>query len=365
MTQFARDVSKFEANILMEIGNSPTKEDRLMHCLLTPLPVLMLSLGPCASLATSESGAAPASAEAMAPQGVIPFAPEDLEQAGRVTLSPAFTPDGNTIYFTQADCEKIWQCPQLLMRSDRTRDGWSKPVRVDLPQVARADWPSVSPDGRTLWFSWAPDRARHEGRNVNEDFDLFRLDLTIPGAVPQPVDDPDINRIRGGAIRKTRFVNNETAPVVTQSGDLYFWSERLDGAGLRDIYRARSDGAGGFERPELLPAPINDAGENDGSWVSPDGLLMLFTTSARGSTAPARLHVSVMREGSWSEPRELTGSLDSDFAAFAGRITPDGKTLVFTSDRPVRGRDAGLYQLWQTPVAEVPELVEALEEVRG
>lgn len=289
-----------------------------------------------------------------------PFFPFDLKQSGRVTLFPTFTPDGNTIYFAQADCDRIWNCPQLLMRSSRTPTGWSTPKIVDLPQVARTDWPSVSPDGRTLYFSWAPKRDRHEARDVYEDFDLFRLDLTSPKAVPEAIDDPDINRIRGGAIRKTRFVNNETSPIITNDGDLYFWSERLDGAGLRDIYIAKSDGSGGFQRPELLPEPINDDGENDGSWVSANGRLMLPTTSERGSSGPANLSFSVLEDGVWSTPRELGKAINSQYSDFAGRITPDGKFLVFTSDRPVDGGQPGLLQVWQVPVAELPELVSAV-----
>ncbi|MEO9826135.1 MAG: hypothetical protein ABJF50_17175 [Paracoccaceae bacterium] len=292
------------------------------------------------------------------------FAPEDLRQTGRITLSPAFSPDGNTIYFAQADCERIWNCPQLLMRSSRTDTGWSRPEAVELPQKSRVDWPSVSPDGRTLYFSWAAKRARHAGQNVYEDFDLFKLDLTDPKAVPEAIDEPDINRIRGGEIRKTRFVNNETAPVVTIAGDLYFWSERLDGAGLRDIYVARSDGSGGFLRPKILPAPINNDGENDGSWVSPDGRLMLLTTSPRGSQEPANLHVSTFEDGVWTTPRKLGQAVNSRHSDFAGRITPDGKTLVFTSDRPVNRGEAGLLQVWQVQISEVPILVDAINRVR-
>lgn len=298
-------------------------------------------------------------------KGASLFAPEDLRQTGRITLSPAFSPDGETIYFAQADCERIWNCPQLLMRSSRTETGWSRPEAVELPQEARVDWPSVSPDGRTLYFSWAPQRERHEGNDVYEDFDLFKLDLTDPQAVPEAIDEPDINRIRGGAIRKIRFVNNETAPVVTKAGDMYFWSERLDGAGLRDIYVARSDGSGGFVRPEILPAPINNDGENDGSWVSPDGRLMLLTTSPRGSQEPANLHVSTLEDGAWTTPQRLGDAVNSSYSEFAGRITPDGKSLIFTSDRPVNGGEAGLLQVWQVPIAEVPQLVDAINRLQS
>lgn len=320
---------------------------------------LLISLGIVDEAADSHPSPNEVSAK-----GATLFAPDDLRQSGRITLSPAFSPDGKTIYFAQADCERIWNCPQLLMTSSRTATGWTRPQLVELPQQARVDWPSLSPDGSTLYFSWATERERHAGNDVYEDFDLFRLDLTDANAVPEAIDEPDINRIRGGSIRKTRFVNNETAPVVTRDGDLYFWSERLDGAGLRDIYVARSNGSGGFLRPEILPAPINNDGENDGSWVSPDGRLMLLTTSQRGSQEPANLHVSTFENGAWSTPQMLGNAVNSRFSEFAGRITPDGKMLIFNSDRPVDGGEAGLLQVWQVPVAEVPELVAAIDRVR-
>lgn len=292
------------------------------------------------------------------------FAPDQLGQAGRVTLSPGFSPDGDTIYFAQADCERIWECPQLLMRSERTPDGWSKPERVPLPQEARVDWPSVSPDGKTLFFSWAPKRPDDAANEVYENFDLYRLDLSRSGAVPERLRGPDINRIRGGKIAKLRFVNNETAPVLTEDGELYFWSERLDGVGLRDIYRARSDGEGGFLAPEALPAPINDAGEN-ASWVSNDGKLMLTSKVAQGSAEPSDLYVAVKRGKVWSAPRKLGSVVNSPYAEFAARVTPDQKTLVFTSDRPARGDAAGLLQVWAVPVSALPVLQEALAEISG
>lgn len=288
------------------------------------------------------------------------FAPEALAQEGRITLSPGFAPDGRTLYFAQADCRQIWKCPQRLMRSRLGPGGWSKATSVALLAQGRVDWPSVSPDGQRLLFSWAVPRARHEGRNVYEDFDLYSLDLGDPAANPSPLDEPDINRIRGGAIRKTRFVNNETAPSLTEDGDLYFWTERLDGIGLRDVYLAEADGNGGYEKARPLPSPINSPGEDDGMWVRPDGRLMLMSYSDRGGEGSSDIFVSVKSGAQWSDPVALGAAVNSPHADFAGRVTPDGRYLVFTSNRPQRGEGAGLYQVWHLPVDRVPALTQAI-----
>ncbi|MDP4573931.1 hypothetical protein Q9K02_02105 [Qipengyuania sp. G39] len=287
------------------------------------------------------------------------FAPEALGQEGRATLSPGFSPDGRTIYFAQADCRLIPDCPQLLMRARRTPTGWSAAERVDLPKPGRVDYPSVTPDGERLLFSWSPSRPRHRGENVDNDFDLFSLDLTEPDAQPVPIDEPDINRIRGGKVRTLRFVNNETAPSLTTEGDLYFWTERTDGVGLRDVYVAKSDGAGGYRKAQPLPAPINSIGEDDGMWVRPDGRLMLMSYADRGGEGGSDVFVSVRLPSGWSDPEPLGPAVNSRHADFAARVTPDGEYIVFTSSRPQRGEAAGLYQIWYMPVAEVPVLQRA------
>jgi hypothetical protein len=278
------------------------------------------------------------------------LAPQALQQDGRVTLSPGFSPDGGTMYFAQSECAPIWECPQRLKRTRWTASGWSMPEPIALPGPGRSEAPSVSPDGRTLFFSWATQRARHRGRDVREDFDLNALDLTDPKAVPVPIDDTDINRIRGGAIKTTQFVNNETAPTLTKSGDLYFWTERLDGIGERDVYVARSNGRGGFQRPRPLPPPINSPARDDGAWVSSDGRTMLVTYVERGGEGGSDLFISVLRKGRWSKPVNLGPTVNSSFDEGGGRIAPDGRSIVFTSDRPTGVNGDRIYQIWTAPL---------------
>ncbi len=283
------------------------------------------------------------------------FAPAELEQDGRVTLTPAFSPDGKVIFFAQSECTPIWECPQRLKRSRRTPDGWSTPQLVDLPAEGRVDYPSVSPDGKTLLFSWAAARDRLPGAKIDSDFDIYTLDLTEPGALPRPIDEPDINRIRGGAVRTLRFVHNETAPQLTRNGDLYFWTERLDGPGERDIYVARAEG-GGFATPQPLPPPINSAQRDTLGWISPDGDIMLLTYNTRAGLGGDDLFVSWKRNGVWTAPVNLGAEVNSKHDDFSARLSADGDTLLFSSTRPFEGQSAGLIQVWAMPVAEVPTL---------
>lgn len=281
-----------------------------------------------------------------------PFLPEQLDVAGRFTLTPGFSPDGRVMFFAQTECQPIWECPQRLMRMERTNAGWSDPMPVPLPQAARVDYPSVTPDGRFLLFSWGGKRPDLPNLELNENFDLWRLDLSRADAVPELLIGDDLNRIRTGSVRTLRFVNNETAPILTEDGDLYFWSERLDGVGERDVYRARPDGEGSFQAPEPLPEPINSEGRDDGAWVSPDGQTMLITYADRGGCGGGDLFIAYRRDGEWIEPVNLGCDINSPYDELAATLIPGTRTLVFPSTRPLPGAPPETIALWS---AELPE----------
>ncbi len=292
------------------------------------------------------------SAEETPPPQPVLFLPSVLEPSGRFTLTPGFTPDGQTMFFSQTECLPIWDCPQQLKRIDRTPTGWTKPRLMPLPQAGRVDYPSVTPDGRYLLFSWAAVRDDYPHIGIDTNFDLWRLDLSKAGAVPELLQGPDLNRIRAGAVKTLRFVNNETAPILTEDGHLYFWGERLDGVGDRDIYMAPGDGNGGFEAPKPLPAPINSKSGDDGSWVSADGTLMLVTYDDRGGCGGNDLFISYKTEGSWSDPKNLGCNVNSAFDEGAGALIPGTQTLVFVSSRPFPDGEKGTPALWTADLAQ-------------
>ncbi len=282
------------------------------------------------------------------------FAPGAISIDGLLTLTPALTPDGNTAYFPQSDCADIGPCPQTLHISTRTSDGWTRARRVALPAEGRVDWPSVSPDGRYLYFSWSAQRSRYEGLDLIEDFDIFRLDLSERDAQPVALDSADINRPRAGAIRSRRYFHNSTSPVQTANGDLYFWSERIDAVGERDIFYAPSDGNGGWLIARPLPAPINSEGRDNHAWVSPAGGLMLISYPDRGGEGSEDIFVSRKIDGAWSTPQNLGKEINSRFADFAPKLSPDGSFIVFTSTRPYDDSSGEqTLQPWQVTTASL------------
>ncbi|MEM6900304.1 MAG: hypothetical protein AAF583_11085 [Pseudomonadota bacterium] len=276
----------------------------------------------------------------------VRFAPEAISINGQVTLSPAFSPDGQTAYFTRAECPQIWQCPQLLYRSDLSDGVWQPAELVPGLGDFRVDWPSVTPDGNALIFSWTAPRAEYAGLDIIENFDLYRLDLGDPDAKPIAIEGADINRPRAGQLKTLRAFHVQSAGTLTASGDLYFWDEREDAVGERDVFIARSNRNGGFEKAEPLQAPINSDGRDQLGWINPSGTVMLLSYPDRGGEGGDDIFISRKTNDVWSEPQSLGPIVNSGAYEGGARFTPDGQELVFTSNRAFGDRPEGLLQVW-------------------
>lgn len=279
------------------------------------------------------------------------FAPETISIDGQVTLSPAFTPDGKTAYFPRANCPLIWQCPQLLFQSDYIDGAWRTAKLVPGLGDFRVDWPSVSPDGEQLVFSWTAPQAKYADLDIIENFDLYTLQLGAADAEPAPISGADVNRPRSGRLKTLRAFHVQSAGTLTVDGDLYFWDEREDGIGERDVFVARSDGQGGFLDVEALPAPINSKGRDQLGWINPSGTVMLLAYPDRGGEGGDDIFISRRSGSVWSQPQPLGPLVNSPSYEGGARFTPDGTSLVFTSNRSFPGAPDGLLQVWQIPTA--------------
>jgi len=85
--------------------------------------------------------------------------------------------------------------------------------------------------------------------------------------------------------------------------------------------------------------------ESNGSF-SPDGNEYYFAKSNPYTTSPrwSLLCVTRFRDGKWSEPEVLPFS--GRYRDSSPRISPDGKTLFFTSSRPAPGKTARVFRIW-------------------
>jgi len=178
--------------------------------------------------------------------------------------------DGSWLVFTacnrrndgsQGSCDLYW--------SQQKNDAWTKPAPFS-NAINSTDWdaqPSISPDGKTLFFS----STRPGGQGGKDLWFTSRL----PGGkwtTPENLG-PGINT-RG----------EEQTPFLHPDGQtLYFTSDGLPGMGENDLYFVRKNEDGSWGVPQNLGYPINTKASEGTLMVSLDGKTAYFAAIRPGS----------------------------------------------------------------------------------
>jgi len=128
----------------------------------------------------------------------------------------------------------------------------------------------------------------------------------------------------------------EFSPVVTNSGTLYFASDRDGDFGQGNLYSATATGDG-FDAPRIMSDAINSDHGEWNLWVAADECKMIFEASGRPTniSIPGDLYYSSRGKDGWSVavPLESLNTSDSDLMP---RLHPDGQTLYYTT-APIGG----------------------------
>jgi Tol biopolymer transport system component len=123
------------------------------------------------------------------------------------------------------------------------------------------------------------------------------------------------------------------------------WAGHRSYGGIQKSYELLSAAEDG---PRMFAeGAISTPDDEAGGAFSPDGTEFYFTKLNPTTTFPriSLLCVSRLQNGQWSTPGILPFSgRNLDFPA---RLSPDGKTLYFSSSRPVPGSDAHAFSIWK------------------
>lgn len=163
--------------------------------------------------------------------------------------TPAFSPDGKTMYLTLCATHADYPRLAAIYQSSRSEANWGKPQELKLSKDTLSNYahPAVSADGRWLYFT--SDMPGGYG-----GFDLWRADLR-GGKGGGGIENlgPEINTS-----------GDEKFPCCRADGSLYFSSDGRFTLGGLDLYRAWKDSVTQMVHVEHLPAPMNSHGDDFG-----------------------------------------------------------------------------------------------------
>ena len=224
----------------------------------------------------------------------------------------AFDAPTQTAYFVRASADRA----RLWIHQATWADGaWGLPTVAPWSGRWRDVDPALSPDGKRLYFS--SDRPAR-GDEARPDFDLWFLERG-PAGWSEP------RKLAGDANddRSTGAIS------VATDRTLYFDAAKGD---ARQIVEASptADGYGPTTPVALALPPGTTAGD---PLIAPDRSYLIHVIDP-GPSGAADLAVSYREpDGTWQPPQPLL-EVNSAQADFAPALSPDGRYLFFTSERP-------------------------------
>lgn len=275
--------------------------------------------------------------------------------------APAFTRSGNDVYFGRSSPQQ-----STILVSERRKDGqWSEPRIAPFSGIWNDMEPAMSPDGRFLVF--VSNRPDQEGGAEVEGFyagskqhggRLWRVDRLTNGWSTPVLLPAAVN------------TNASTyAPSVAADGSLYFMTTDAT-SGIFRLFRAQYR-YGSYSPAEALPFSDGTITDVDPA-VAPDESFLVFG-SGRMANRGIDLFIVFRGEQGWGEPIHLGNDINTPKSDAEPRLSADGRTLYFSSERVVpvqfprtskqaqvdiarmQSWDNGNYNIWQVPLAPLME----------
>jgi WD40 repeat protein len=245
---------------------------------------------------------------------------------GLQETSVALTPDGQTLYFMRSD---FAEADDTIMVSQREGGRWSAPRVAAFSGQWHDSEPTLSPDGRRLYFvsnrprqpGAAPVTAAMNG-NSFPGTNLWVVERQAGGgwSVPVHVD---------GALNDGAMIYN---PSVAANGDLYFSAHRADSGKAYQIYVAHRRGEG-YAPPERLP--LGDLAHNRmDPAIDPAGRFLLYAGNEGDALGSADIYIVFRQpDGGWGKPEHLGGDVNSRVLENAPSLGPAFGELFVSSGR--------------------------------
>lgn len=235
---------------------------------------------------------------------------------------------------------------------------------------------SFSPDGKEAYFSrreegskfthvfrsdfrdgtWQPAKQVEFSGETWQDLDpaispdgkriFFISTRAVPGAPADAKPNMDIwyaDRVGSGwgepkHVPKVNSDFKEGTPNIARDGTMYFFSDREAPGKINNIYVSKLL-KGEYQAPVKLAAEINSGASDTSPFISPDGKTLLFYSQREGGAGKADLYVSYWEKGAWQKAINLGAKVNTEAFEYNPVTSRDGKTLYFGRDRSLQAID--------------------------
>lgn len=133
-------------------------------------------------------------------------------------------------------------------------------------------------------------------------------------------------------------------PAFSADGHyVYFCSNRAGGTGGDDIYRVEMFPSG-FGQPENLGPAVNSTADEFAPMLSPDGRRLLFSSDRDGGKGRHDLYLAVAKGGQFQTSHPLPGILNTAGDEFDATFLSDNSTIIFSRAPNMQKDRIDLYQ---------------------
>lgn len=224
----------------------------------------------------------------------------------------AVSPDGTEMYYSLIIDAKL---ARLVFRKFE-KGMWSVPQSLPFSHDAYDIEPALSPDGRKLFFA----------SNRTGNFDIYVSSRNADGTWGEPSN-------IGLPVNTTA---NEYYPSISVNGSIYYTAKYEGGIGGEDIWVSDlKDGL--YQKPRALPNGVNSTHDEFNAFIDPHERFILFGSYGRpDDVGRGDIYKSERNErGEWQPAIHLSNGVNSADLDYCPYVTPDGKVLFFSSERPL------------------------------
>lgn len=224
----------------------------------------------------------------------------------------SFTKDYNIFLFARSGIG--------IMQMQQVNGKWNAPELAEF-SAGECDWDfMLAPDDKTVFVS--SGRADKEGGDTLDDYRIWiseriGFNWSDPVLLPAPINTGQ----------------HDSYPSITKDGTLYFFSNRENGFGYGDIYRAKKIGDK-YPYIENLGKPVNTLFHEVDPYIDPNEEYLIFCSDKPGGYGDSDFFISFRtKEDKWLEPVNMGKTINSIAADYIPYITPDGTYFFFTSNK--------------------------------